>query len=173
MPVPGYKSISVREDIVQRLGRIGRLEGLRSIAEVIVHITEYYERHVLPWRKDPRIELVFKLLGIKGEPYKPIEGYFGHADYPIVFLTFIPTYQDEKLVIYPAITLNPTAILKSYCNKECEINELKEDLKRGLDYLHRKIKAFENRIREVNEILEVFGVAVSEKPKYIIIPFEK
>ncbi len=191
MPGTGYRSVSVREEVLRRLEEIARELGARSVAEAVALVVEDWGRYVRPLRsKDGVVRAVLRLLGIEERylRYGLIESYFGASSYPLIYLTIEVSEESSKLVIKPVIALNPVAISNIYCYKDgrCSYESLIRDVFNGIKYVEDKLKdilsvlnvktkvslAGKEEERSISDVLRIFGIEVETKPSLKAIPYK-
>ncbi|MCD6195800.1 MAG: hypothetical protein J7J82_03350 [Staphylothermus sp.] len=179
MPIRGYRSISLKEDIYHRLLEIASSEGWGSVAETIERLTDLYSSFTV--EKKGIIHLISKLLyngKMPGQIIEPIT--FGGA-YPLIYITYKLDFVEEdtseanktKIKIIPIIALNPVSILKAYCtSRKCYTKQLLEQINNYIQTAEKKIKEYFETHKDAVEILKKFNAEVTEHTYEIRTPPE-
>ena len=170
----GYRSVSVRAPVFDRLLEIAQREGLNSAAEAVEYLTaKYYEETLL--RGTSTIEAVVARLFFNDKrPGEIIESYQGRGAYPLVFLTYeIAKIEgehaswdygvDTRFVIRLVIGVNPLPILLTYCPStgRCDTAQLESDIIAGTHKLIDKALALLSLINARKDLLEMTGTSVA------------
>ncbi|BES82572.1 hypothetical protein [Pyrodictium abyssi] len=162
----GYRSVSVRAPIFDRLLEIAQREGLNSAAEAVEHlVNKYVEGYVLG--EAASVEAMVSRLLFKDR--RP--GYYlyettcmGHAADPLVFYTYRVGMNSGRPKVRLILAVSPLPVYKSYCldPRRCEYETLAKDLDYCIDYASQKMHELLKEKQEAVEILDKMGIDTTD-----------
>ena len=176
MPVRGYRSISVREEVYSKLIDIASLEGWGTVAEVVERLVELY--YSTFDHRSGVINLISRLMFHGKMPGEVVETIRYGGGHPLVYLTYevqsikesINGIKITKIKIIPIIALNPKSITIAYrTGQGININALLKDLEDAFKDIDKAINKYFNKKEYVAKIIEKlnkFNVIIVKEPIY-------
>ncbi len=158
----GYRSVSVRAPVFDRLLDIAQREGLNSAAEAVEYLTAmYYERASQAAGLE---EVVANLLFDGKKPGSIVEViYQGRGRSPLVYLTYRVETTNGRPRIRLVVAVNPVPIVETYCPRDspqCLVGNLLPELRQALDRAADVIMIRLRKHSQAVEILENLGVSL-------------
>lgn len=156
----GYRSVSVRAPVFDRLLEIAQREGLNSAAEAVEYlVASYYERASQAAGLE---DVIANLLFDGKKPGSIVEViYQGMGRSPLVYLTYRIEAGGERPRVRLIVAVNPVPIVETYCPRdrpECLVGNLLPELRQALGRAFTKVFDYlRNKSIEV-EILANIGI---------------